>query len=262
MSEKLVSIIMPAYCCSKYLPLSVASVQAQTWQNWELLIADDCSPDDTYETASRLAEHDPRIRVLRTAGNSGPAAARNLALSNARGSYVAFLDSDDLWKPEKLSRQIAFMGRTGARFSCTAYDRISQDGSTILGRVTPFKKADYNKVLYMANPVGNSTAVYDRDALGEFRVPHIRKRNDFALWLSILKKTDYVWGMGECLACYRVQENSVSSNKIDLLKYQWELYRHVEGLSLPKTVLAFAGLCYIKTFHPTWRTAPEEGEGK
>ena len=110
----------------------------------------------------------------------------------------------------------------------------------------------------MANPVGNSTAMYDRDALGEFRVPPIRKRNDFALWLAVLKKTDYVWGMGDCLGCYRVQENSVSSDKIDLLKYQWELYRHVEKLSLPRVALAFAGLCYIKIFHPTWRTAKEE----
>ena len=260
MSEKLVSIIMPAYRCAAYLPYSVASVRAQSWSNWELLIADDCSPDDTYETAARLAREDERIRLLQTPDNSGPAAARNLALSNARGSYVAFLDSDDLWKPEKLSRQIAFMERTGAKFSCTAYDRISQDGKRILGRVTPFKKADYNKVLYMANPVGNSTAMYDRDALGEFRVPPIRKRNDFALWLSVLKKTDYVWGMGECLGSYRVQENSVSSNKVDLLRYQWQLYRHIEGLSLPRTALAFAGLCYIKTFHPTWRTAREEGE--
>ena len=257
MSEKLVSIIMPTFLCSRFLPLSVASVQAQTWQNWELLIADDCSPDDTYSIASALAEKDSRIRLLRTKENAGPAAARNLALSNARGNYVAFLDSDDLWKPEKLEKQIAFMRRTGAQFSCTAYDRISEDG-TVLGRVTPFQKADYKKVLYMANPVGNSTAMYDRDALGEFRVPPIRKRNDFALWLSILKKTDYAWGMEECLACYRVRENSVSSGKLDLLKYQWELYRHVEGLSLPQVALAFAGLCYIKVFHPTWRTAKEE----
>ena len=109
MSEKLVSIIMPAYRCSRFLPLSVASVQAQTWRSWELLIADDCSPDDTYSVASSLAEKDSRIRLLRTAENSGPAAARNLALSKARGNYIAFLDSDDLWKPEKLERQIAFM---------------------------------------------------------------------------------------------------------------------------------------------------------
>ena len=258
MTEKLVSIVMPTYCSGRFLPDSVESVLGQTWQRWELLIVDDCSPDDTFETAKALAARDGRIRLLRTPANSGPAAARNLALENAAGNYIAFLDSDDLWKPEKLQRQIAFMERTGAKFSCTAYDRISEDGERILGRVTPFKKADYNKVLYMANPVGNSTAMFDRAALGEIRVPLIRKRNDFALWLAILKKTDYAWGMGDCLACYRVRENSVSSGKIDLLRYQWELYRHVEGLNLFQVALAFGGLAYIKLFHPTWRTAPRE----
>ena len=253
MTEKLVSIVMPTYCCGEYLRESVASVRAQSWENWELLMVDDCSPDDTYALAQELASADGRIRLFKTPVNSGPYAARNIALENARGKYVAFLDSDDLWKRDKLAKQIAFMERTGAKFSCTAYDRISQDGKTILGRVTPFAKADYNKVLYLANPVGNSTAMYDREALGEFRVPPIRKRNDFALWLSILKKTDYVWGLDECLACYRVRENSVSSRKGKLLRYQWELYRRIEGLDLARTALAFAGLAYNKLFHPTWR---------
>ena len=257
MTDKLVSIVMPTYCCGDYLADSVASVRAQTWTDWELLMVDDCSPDGTYELAQKLAAEDDRIRLFQTPANSGPAAARNMALENARGKYVAFLDSDDLWKPEKLEKQIAFMERTGAKFSCTAYDRVSQDGKTVLVRVTPFKKSDYNKVLYMANPVGNSTAMYDREALGEFRVPPIRKRNDFALWLAVLKKTDYAWGMGECLGCYRVRETSVSSDKIDLLRYQWELYRHIEGLNLLQVAGAFLGLAYIKTFHPTWRR--EEG---
>ena len=257
MTEKLVSIVMPTYCCGEYLRESVASVRAQSWENWELLMVDDCSPDDTYALAQELASADGRIRLFKTPVNSGPYAARNIALENARGKYVAFLDSDDLWKRDKLAKQIAFMERTGAKFSCTAYDRISQDGKTILGRVTPFAKADYNKVLYLANPVGNSTAMYDREALGEFRVPPIRKRNDFALWLAVLKRTDFVWGMGECLGCYRVRENSVSSSKIKLLRYQWELYRHIEGLNLLQVALAFGGLAYIKLFHPTWRT--EEG---
>ena len=253
MSGKTVSVVMPAYCCSASLRQSVASVVGQTWQDWELLIADDCSPDDTYAAACSLAEDDRRIRVFQTSSNAGPAAARNLALENARGKYVAFLDSDDLWLPEKLERQISFMERTGAKFSCTAYDRISEDGQTVLGRVTPYAMADYRKVLYTANPVGNSTAMYDREALGEFRVPAIRKRNDFALWLAVLKKTDYVYGMTDCLAQYRVRGNSVSSRKSDLLRYQWELYRHVEGLNLFQTALAFGGLCYAKLVHPTWR---------
>lgn len=255
MGEKKVSIVMPAYCCAEPLRQSVASVCAQTWQDWELLIVDDCSPDDTFAAAEALAARDDRIRVFRTPCNSGPAAARNLALENAGGRYIAFLDSDDLWLPEKLEKQIAFMERTGALFSCTAYDRISEDGKTALGRVTPFAEADYWKVLYTANPVGNSTAMYDREALGEIRVPLIRKRNDFALWLAVLKKTDLVYGMSECLGCYRVRKNSVSSDKLELIKYQWTLYRRVEGLSLPRVALAFAGLCYAMIWRPTWRNS-------
>ena len=250
----LVSVIMPAYRCADVLIESVTSVQAQTVEDWELLIVDDCSPDDTFALANKLAAEDPRIRVFQTPGNAGPAAARNMALENATGRYAAFLDSDDLWLPEKLARQIAFMREKGAAFSCTAYDRVAEDG-TVLNRVTPFEKADYNKVLYYANPVGNSTAMIDRMMLGSLRVPMIRKRNDFALWLAALKKTDYVYGMRECLARYRVREDSVSSRKTDLVRYQWQLYRRVEKLSLGRTFLAFAGLAYTKLTHPTWHGA-------
>ena len=249
--KPLVSVIMPAYRCADTLTESVGSVQVQTMADWELLIVDDCSPDATFALACELAAGDGRIRVLQTPGNAGPAAARNLALDNARGRYAAFLDSDDLWLPEKLEKQLDFMRRKDAAFSCTAYDRITESGE-VLGRVTPFARADYDKVLFYANPVGNSTAMFDREAVGEVRVPPIRKRNDFALWLSVLKKIPYVYGMDECLARYRVRTDSVSSDKLGLLRYQWQLYRDVEGLSLPKTALAFAGLGYTQLFHPTW----------
>ena len=249
-----VSVIMPAYRCGRFLPESVASVRSQTMGDWELLIVDDCSPDDTFSTATHLAETDGRIRVFQTAGNAGPAAARNIALDNARGRYAAFLDSDDLWLPEKLERQIAFMREKNAAFSCTAYDRIREDGS-VINRVTPFARADYRKVLWWANPVGNSTAMFDREVLGDLRVPMIRKRNDFALWLAALRRTDYVYGMAECLARYRVRESSVSSNKADLVRYQWQLYRQVEKLGPVRSALAFAGLVCAKLLRPTWHGA-------
>ena len=250
----LVSVIMPAYCGGAGIRRSVASVQAQTVDDWELLVVDDCSPDDTYVQLHALAEEDCRIRVFRTPVNSGPAAARNIALDNAAGRYAAFLDSDDIWLSEKLERQIGFMREKNAAFSCTAYERVAEDG-TVLGCVTPFEKADYRKVLFYANPVGNSTAMIDREVLGELRAPMIRKRNDFALWLAVLKVTDYVYGMKDCLAQYTVRTGSVSSNKADLLRYQWQLYRDVEKLDMGKTLLAFAGLVYTKIAHPTWHGA-------
>ena len=248
----LVSIVTPIYRCGNVLADTVASVQAQTMPDWELLLVDDCSGDGTYAVAEALAREDSRIVLLQTERNLGPAGSRNMALDRARGKYLAFLDGDDLWKPEKLEKQIAFMRQTGAHFSCTAYDRVAGDGKTVLGRVTPFPKADYKKVLYYANPVGNSTVLLERDTLGDTRIPEIRKRNDFALWLAVLKKTDYVYGMQECLGCYRLQEGSVSSKKLDLLKYQWQLYTKVEKLNALQVAGAFAGLCYIKAFHPTW----------
>lgn len=253
-SAPLVSVIMPAYCSGDVISRSIGSVEAQTVEDWELLVVDDCSPDDTYERLLSLSTADRRIRVFRTSENSGPAAARNIALENACGRYAAFLDSDDLWMSDKLERQIAFMSEKRAAFSCTAYDRVSEDG-TILGRVTPYEKADYRKVLYYANPVGNCTAMIDRKVLGDLRVPMIRKRNDFALWLKALKITDYVYGMKDCLAQYTVRSSSVSSNKADLLRYHWQLYREVERLDMGRIMLAFAGLAYTQIAHPTWRGA-------
>lgn len=247
----IVSVIMPAYKCSGLLRESVASVQAQTVQEWELLIVDDCSPDDTYETACKLASQDGRIRAFQTPGNAGPGEARNIALSNARGKYTAFLDSDDLWLPEKLERQIDFMEEKDARFSCTAYDRVDESGE-LLGRVWPFPEADYRKVLYTGNPVGNSTAMYLREGLEDLRVPPIRKRNDFALWLKILHTVPRVYGLQEPLAVYRVRKTSVSSNKRRLISYQWKLYREIERLSMVRSALAMAGVFWCKLTHPTW----------
>lgn len=247
----LVSVIMPAYKCSALLRESAASVQAQTMPDWELLIVDDGSPDDTYDTACQLALQDPRIRAFQTPGNAGPGEARNIALANARGKYAAFLDSDDLWLPEKLERQIAFMGKKNARFSCTAYDRVDESG-TLLGRVWPFPEADYRKVLYTGNPVGNSTAMFLREGLEAVRVPPIRKRNDFALWLKILHTVPKVYGLQESLAVYRVRKSSVSSNKRKLIAYQWKLYRKIEGLGIARSALAMAGVFWCKLTHPTW----------
>lgn len=248
----LVSVIMPAYNCAPFLKQSVESVKNQTYGNWELLLVDDGSTDGTAALAEGLAAEDGRIHVFHTKGRQGPAVARNTALENASGEYAAFLDSDDLWLPEKLEKQLAFMQQTGADFSCTGYMRISEDGKQILGKVRPFPKADYNKVFYMANPVGNSTAIFRRTGLEDIRVPMIRKRNDFALWLAVLKRVDFAYGMSDFLGCYRVRQESVSSNKWNLLKYQWELYHHIEKKNIAQCALAFLGLAYIKIFHPTW----------
>ena len=181
----LVSIIMPTYNCGAFIGETIATVQAQTYSHWELLVVDDCSTDDTAEVVASLAKSDPRIRYVRLETNSGAAMARNRAMELAQGRYMAFLDSDDLWHPDKLRRQIDFMTSRGAAMSCTAYAQIDEQGVPTGKIVRSPARTSYNRLL-LDCPVGNSTVMYDVARLGKFEVPNIRKRNDDALWLRML----------------------------------------------------------------------------
>lgn len=240
----LVSVVMPTYNCGRFIEESVKSVLAQTVTDWELLIVDDCSTDDTHPVLKPYLEKYPNIHYHRMEKNSGPAAARTEAMRRASGKYVAFLDSDDLWTPDKLEKQIAFMEKTGTKFSCTAYRQMDESGRALeLVRIPP-ERTNYDDMLRLSNPIGNSTVMYDQESLGKYQVPHIKKRNDFALWLRILRDTPVCAGMDEELAIYRVRENSVSSNKLSLIKYHWQLYREIEGLPLTKSVWAMA--CWVR----------------
>ncbi len=244
--EVTVSVIMPTYNCGRYIKESIDSVRSQTMKDWELIIVDDCSTDDTEDVVSFYC-FDRRIRYYKLLENSGPAKARNAALDVARGKYIAFLDSDDLWLPEKLEKQIAFMRQTGAKLSCTAYEKMHESGGLTGVVVMPYEKADYNKVLFAGNSLGNSTVMYERSCFSELRVPLIKKRNDFALWLQILKQEQYAYGLREPLMQYRVRQSSVSSNKKSLIKYQWELYRDIEELSIFKASAALTSCIMLKT---------------
>lgn len=247
----MVSIVMPAFNSEKHIAESIESVMAQTYKDWELLIVDDCSTDNTCEVIKRYLHTDDRVIYTKLNENSGPAAARNKGIEIARGDYIAFLDSDDLWLPEKLEKQIRFMKDNRYLFTCTAYEKIDEDGRSLNCTVWPYQKADYNKVLLTANPVGNSTAVFDAEALGRFKVPNIAKRNDFALWLQILKKSGFVYGMPETLMKYRVRKHSVSSDKLELAKYHWQLYRDIEQLSVVKAAFYMFTCLVIKILKPT-----------
>lgn len=237
-----VSVIMPTYNCGTYIRESIWSVQKQTYTDWELIVMDDCSTDDTAQIVQEFCVHDPRVHYYQMEQNGGPAAARNQAIAHASGTYIAFLDSDDLWRADKLEKQIAFMQKHGCNFSCTAYACIDEGGRPCGKTVMPFSKAGYKTCLYYGNCIGNSTAMYRVGEWGKFYAPDIRKRNDFALWLRILKKENYVFGLKEVLADYRIRENSVSANKNSLIRYQWQLYRDIEKLNLAQCGLAFGTL--------------------
>ncbi len=239
---ELVSIIMPTYNCGAFIEDSLKSVLSQTYENWELLIADDCSTDNTQTVLASYLDNYPNIHYIRFEKNRGPAAARSAALKQAKGEYVAFLDSDDLWVPNKLSLQIDFMQREGVAFSASGYELINEDGISTGIAFIPPAKTTYDKMLRLSCPVGNLTVMYDRRIIGEQQVPDIQKRNDYALWLQILHKTDACYGMSTVLAKYRVRSQSVSRNKLKLFPYHWHLYRHIEKLSLLKS--AWYILCW------------------
>lgn len=247
MIEKLVSIITPTYNCAKFIARTIESVQAQTYQNWEMIIVDDCSKDNTKEIVEKYMRTDSRIKYHLLSVNSGAAVARTTAMKLANGSYMAFLDSDDVWASDKLERQIRWMSDNGHAFSCTAYEQMDEDDKLIGKIIRTVKKTSYDRLL-LDCPVGNSTVVYDVEQMGNFEVPNIRKRNDDALWLRMLKKEKYIWGMPDVLMKYRIRKNSISSNKMRLVKYHWILYRDIEHLSICRSAFYIGYWCFLKVF--------------
>mgnify|MGYP000559832153 FL=1 len=246
MSKDLVSIITPTYNCAKFIGATIESVLNQTYQNFEMIIVDDASKDNTEEVVKSFK--DKRIKYIRLSKNSGPAVARNRAMEEAKGKYMAFLDSDDLWKKEKLEKQINFIKKNKYKIICSDYEQIDEEGNKLNKIIPCKKKVNYNGIL-LSCPVGNSTVFYDVSKLGKFKVPNIRKRNDDALWLQILKKEEYMYGQKEVLMEYRIRQNSVSSNKLSLIKYHWQLYREIEHLSVIRSVFHIVVWGFIKVFH-------------
>lgn len=234
MINETVSIITPVYNSEEFLRETIDSVIAQTYQNWEHILVDDCSTDKSASIIKEYANKDSRIRYFKLTENSGAGLARNKAIEIAKGRYIAFLDSDDLWLSEKLEIQLQFMQSKNVVFSFSSYLQIDEHGEEVRKKVLANAHITYNRALKY-NPVGCLTAIYDSKILGKCFMPLIRKRQDFALWLKILKRVDG-YGIMTPLAYYRLRRDSISSNKLNLIKYQWELYRHIEKLSFGKSV--------------------------
>jgi teichuronic acid biosynthesis glycosyltransferase TuaG len=245
----LVSVVMPAHNSENSLTESVQSVLAQTYHDWELIIVDDASRDSTLTQARRFASDDPRIRILPLEQNVGVAEARNRGINAAIGQYLAFLDSDDLWLPNKLETQIDFMRSSGTGFSFAQYRRIGRDGS-LSNPVRVPRSVSYEGLL-RGNSIGCLTVAIDRYQIPEISMPRI-KHEDYVTWLKILRQGHIAYGIPQDLARYRVGSSSVSSDKRRSASWTWNIYRRVEGLSLIKSAWCFmhytARAIYVRQF--------------
>lgn len=231
-SAAMVSIIMPAYNSARYISDSIASVQAQTWTNWELIIIDDCSTDQTAEIISSFAMSDSRIKQLTNKVNSGVAQSRNTGIANALGHWIAFLDSDDCWTPDKLARQIAFAHKQAAEFTFTGSAFMDENSSPLSHYLSVPQKVSYTELLKQ-NIVSCSSVLIKRNLLLPYPMASDDMHEDFAVWLQILRDTKIcAYGLDQPLLIYRISASSKSGNKIKAACMTFRVYRFI-GLKLP-----------------------------
>ena len=228
--QQLVSIIMPTYKCGRFIAESIKSVQAQTYKNWELIIVDDCSGDDTIEIVQGFIKDDNRIILYRNSSNSGAAISRNVALKEARGKWVAFLDSDDLWEPTKLEKQIQFMEDNDYAFTYHEYVEIDEDDNELGIRVSG--KEHVGKVdMFSCCWPGCLSVMYDASKIGLIQINDIKKNNDTAMWLKVIKKVDCHL-LPEVLGKYRRRANSITPKPIwKRIWAHYPLFRVAEGMN-------------------------------
>ena len=235
-SDALVSIITPSCNSAPFIGATIESVLSQTYTDWELIIVDDCSSDNTMEIARHYADRDRRIRLHILDTNSGAAVARNTALAMARGRWVAFLDSDDIWTPEKLETQIRFMTENGFSFSYHPYSEIDEKGNPTGTRVSGPKCIGRLGMLAYCWP-GCLTVMYDRKKLGELSIYPIRKNNDYAMWLQLSKRAACHL-LPRDMAFYRRRSGSISNHGWgELVKWHYRLFREAEGHSVPISLI-------------------------
>ena len=243
----MVSVIMPAYNSGKYIKDAISSVLEQTYADFELLIVNDASEDDTEAVVQSF--NDDRIRYFKNKQSMGAAICRNSAIRHAKGEFIAFLDSDDLWKPEKLEKQLAFMMQNDCAFSYTAYEEMNESGEKS-GRIVSGPKKVTRTGMYTFCWPGCLTVMYNRNVVGDLEIYPIERNNDYAMWLKIIRKAD-LHLLNENLALYRKRQGSVSGQSIPLLiRYHYLLYRLCDGKgkvsSFLLTLLNILGGAYKK----------------
>lgn len=228
--NEIVSIITPVYNSEKYLKDTIESVIMQDYENWELIIIDDSSTDNSRAIVKSYMLKDERIHLILLSENSGVANARNVGMKASRGRYIAFLDSDDLWYPDKLSQQVTFMKTHNYYFTYSNYDLINDQGNKLNKEIKAPLHLDY-KDLLRGNPIGCLTVMIDCENIKSIEMPTIR-HEDYATWLNIVKNGVEAFGINKSLALYRKANNSLSSNKFKAIKWTWNIYRKNQQLNL------------------------------
>lgn len=241
--EPLVSIITPAYNAARFISEAIESVLRQTYTNWEMIIVDDCSTDDTIEIVQSYIEKDERIKLYQLEENGGSGVARNRAMDESQGRFIAFLDSDDVWMADKLTRQIEFMLDNGIAFSFTKYVRMQEDGTVTDAITDAPATVEYDNLMKHC-VIGCLTVVLDRSKIGEQRMLEIRTRQDYAFWLTLTRQGFNAYGLPEVLAKYRLVENSISSNKLKAAQQNWRLYYEIEDQPLWRSLWYFANYAF------------------
>lgn len=236
MQNKLVSIITPSYKSEQFISQTIESVLSQTYRNWEMIIIDDCSPDNVNNLIKKYIEKDNRIKLIKLEKNIGPANARNEGIKQAKGKYIAFLDSDDIWFPKKLEKQLKFMKDNNLVVTCSSYYTIDENGKRINTRIV--KKFFTYRDMLKSNHIGNLTGIYDCEKLGKIYMDNVG-HEDYTLWLKVIQKIGATRALIEPLAEYRILDNSLSGNKIKSAKWTWNIYRNVIGLDIFKSTYYF-----------------------
>lgn len=234
----LISIITPTYNSGIYIKKTIQSVINQTYSNWELIIIDDCSVDNTLEIVKLFSNNDSRIKLLKLEVNSGAAIARNRGLEIAKGRFVAFCDCDDIWFENKLEYQINFMLEKSLPISFTSYQLINENGESLNKVINAIDRITYLE--YLKNTIiGMSTSMIDTSLVKEFRFENIRTRQDTMLWITLLKRGHVAYGIKEVLVKYTVRSNSISANKFKAASKVWDLYYNMEKMGLFKSSYYF-----------------------
>ena len=238
----LVSVIVPVYNAEKYISKTIESALKQSYKNIEVILVDDRSSDSSAEIIKMYQDADSRVVYYLQEKNMGAGYARNKALELAKGQYVAFLDSDDIWKPRKIEIQLKLMKKTGLPFGYAAIDMIDGDDNIIKGKRPVKTRIDYNFLL-SNTMIATSSVVIDRCVLGDFRMHLRRGGQDYATWLKLLRNGTVACGINKVLVDYRVSGNSLSSNKLDSIRQIWEIQTKDEGISRFKVAFNIVKWC-------------------